>query len=307
MNSKARWSVILFACSAMGMVGCRANPTDPSMKDTPEGAPCPASAMFDDGEDNNNQVLIQETRGGYWYTYVDDTGSTIDPPAGATGGIFSFAPGGYNGSAYAARMKGHISGASIVFAGMGANFLDPKGPYDASKYGGISFWAKRGAGTTPKVRFKIPDAATDPDGGLCSACYNDFGIDLKLNEEWTQYIIPFSSLKQERGWGAPHPKGIDPTQLFAAQFQVNDKSKDYDIWVDDLKFTGCQGGAGEAEKPTAAPASAPAAASAAPAAPAAASAAPAAPAAASAAPAAPVAASAAPAAPAAAAPAKKKK
>ena len=303
MNSKARWSVILFACSAMGMVGCRANPTDPSMKDTPEGAPCPASAMFDDGEDNNNQVLVQETRGGYWYTYVDDTGSTIDPPAGATGGIFSFAPGGYNGSAYAARMKGHISGASIVFAGMGANFLDPKGPYDASKYGGISFWAKRGAGTTPKVRFKIPDAATDPDGGICSACYNDFGIDLKLNEEWTQYIVPFSSLKQERGWGAPHPKGIDPTQLFAAQFQVNDKSKDYDVWVDDLKFTGCQGGAGEAEKPAAAPAATPAAVSAA----SAASAAPAAPAA-SAAPAAPVAASAAPAAaPAAAAPAKKKK
>jgi endoglucanase len=202
-------------------------------------------------------------------------------------------------------MKGHISGASIVFAGMGANFLDPKGPYDASKYGGISFWAKRGPGTTPKVRFKIPDAATDPDGGICSACYNDFGIDLKLTEEWTQYIIPFSSLKQERGWGAPHPKGIDVTQLFAAQFQVNDKSRDYDVWIDDLKFTGCQGGAGEAEKPAAAPAAtpaaAPAASAAASAAPAAASAAPVAPAAAASA--APVASAAAPA----AAPAKKKK
>lgn len=246
MNSITRYSVILIACSVTGMVGCRPNVTDPSMKDTAEGAPCPASAVFDDGEDNNNQVLVQEGRGGYWYTYVDDTGSTIDPPAGATGGIFSFAAGGYKGSAYAARMKGNISNGSVVFAGMGANFTDPKGPYDASKYGGISFWAKRSPGTTPKVRFKIPDVATDPDGGVCSACYNDFGIELKLTEEWTQYIIPFTALKQERGWGAPHPRLIDSSQIFAAQFQVNDKGKPYDIWVDDLAFTGCAGGAGEA-------------------------------------------------------------
>jgi endoglucanase len=264
----------------MGMIGCRPNVTDPSMKDTPEGAPCPATGAIDDGEDANNQILIQEGRGGYWYTYVDDTGSTIDPPAGATGGQFAWAQPGHN-SQYAARMKGNISGASVVFAGMGANLLDPKGAYDGSKYGGISFWAKRGPGTTPKVRFKIPDAATDPDGGICSACYNDFGIDLKLNEEWTQYIIPFDALKQERGWGAPHPKGIDKSQMFALQWQVNDKSKAYDVWVDDLAFTGCEGGAGASQPaaatpPAAAPAAAPpAAASAAPAAAPAATAAPA--------------------------------
>ena len=252
MNSKAHWSVLLLAYSVIGVFGCRPNPTDPSLKDTPEGAPCPASGLFDDGEDNNNQVLVNEGRGGYWYTYVDNEGSTIDPPAGATGGIFSFAQGGLHGSAYAARMKGSISKASVVFAGMGANFVDPKGPYDGSKYGGLSFWAKKASGTTPKVRFKIPDVATDPDGGVCSACYNDFGIELKLTEEWEQYIILWDMLKQEKGWGAPHPHGIDTTQMFAAQFQVNDKGQNYDIWVDDLAFTGCQGGAGSAAPPAAA-------------------------------------------------------
>ena len=269
MNSKAHWSVSLLACSVVGIVGCRANPADPTLKDTPQGAPCPASAMFDDGEDNNNQVLVQEGRGGYWYTYVDAEGLTIDPPAGATGGIFSFAQGGVHGSAYAARMKGSIAKAAVVFAGMGANFADPKGPYDASKYGGISFWAKKSPDTTPKVRFKIPDIMTDPDGGNCSACYNDFGIDLKLTEDWAQYIILFDMLKQERGWGAPHPHGIDTKQMFAAQFQVNDKGQKYDVWVDDLAFTGCQGGAGAPAAPAtpaATPAAAPAAA--APAAPA---------------------------------------
>jgi endoglucanase len=166
--------------------------------------------------------------------------------------------------AYAARMKGSISKAQVVFAGMGANFTDPKGPYDGSKYGGISFWAKKSPETTPKVRFKIPDAATDPDGGICSACYNDFGIDLKLTEEWTQYVILWDMLKQERGWGAPHPHGLDPAQMFAAQWQVNDKGQKYDIWVDDVAFTGCQGGSGAAAP---APSAAPAAPAAAPAAP----------------------------------------
>ncbi len=225
-------------------IGCRPNPMDPGLKNTTEGAPCPASGLFDDGEDNNNQVLLQEGRAGYWYTYADNDGSTIDPPPGATGGIFSFTQGGAHGSAYAARMKGSIAKASVVFAAMGANFADPRSPYDASKYGGISFWAKRGPNTTPKVRFKIPDAATDPEGGKCTDCYNDFGVNLSLSEDWTPYTVLFSSLKQERGWGSPHPKSIDASQVYAVHFQVNDKGKDYDVWVDDLAFTGCPAGPG---------------------------------------------------------------
>ena len=61
----------------------------------------------------------------------------------------------------AARFKGTVAGAAPgvnVFSGMGVNFLDPKDPYDASKYQGVSFWAKKGAGSTGKVRLKIPES-----------------------------------------------------------------------------------------------------------------------------------------------------
>jgi endoglucanase len=245
MNLNEKWLSSLFAVAALGAVACGPAPTDPAIEQTLEGSPCPASALIDDGEDNNNQVMVQDGRSGYWYTYVDKEGSTIDPPAGETGGIFAFAQGGVNGSAYAARMAGSIGKANIVYAGMGCNLSDPKGPFDASKYGGVSFWAKRGANTTPKVRFKMPDGATDPDGGICSACFNDFGMELKLTEEWTKYVLLFDRMKQERGWGSPHPSGIDSAQLFGIQFQVNDKGQPYDVWVDDLGFTGC-GGSGAA-------------------------------------------------------------
>jgi endoglucanase len=209
--------------------------------------------LIDNGEDNNNQVMVQDGRSGYWYTYVDHEGSTITPAAGETGGIFSFTQGGVNGSAYAARMNGIIGKASIVYAGMGANLTDPKGAFDGSKYGGISFWAKRGAGTTPKIRVKLPDGNTDPDGQVCSACYNDFGMDLKLTEEWTKYVLLFGRMKQERGWGAPHPGGVASDKLYAIQFQVNDKGQKYDVWIDDLGFTGCNA-AGAAPAAAAAPA-----------------------------------------------------
>lgn len=234
---------MLAAAAALGAIACGPPPTSKEIEETPDGSPCPASALIDDGEDNNNQVMVQDGRSGYWYTYVDHEGSTIEPASGESGGIFSFAQGGVNGSAYAARMSGSVGKASIVYAGMGLNLTDPKGPFDGSKFGGVSFWAKRAPGTTPKVRFKMPDGATDPDGQVCSACFNDFGMELKLTEEWTKYVLLFSKMKQERGWGSPHPSGIATDKLFGIQFQVNDKGQKYDIWVDDIGFTGC-GGAG---------------------------------------------------------------
>src|SRR5512145_1811987 len=176
MNVKTKWLSVLAAAAALGAIACGPPPTDKAIEETPEGSPCPQSALIDDGEDNNNQVMVQDGRSGYWYTYVDHEGSTIEPAAGETGGIFSFTQGGVNGSQYAARMSGTVGKASIVYAGMGCNLTDPKGAFDGSKYGGVSFWAKRGPNATPKVRYKMPDGATDPDGQICSACYNDFGM-----------------------------------------------------------------------------------------------------------------------------------
>jgi len=101
----------------------------------------PATAMIEDGEDDNNQVIVQEGRSGYVYTFGDKAGSTIAPGEGA----FTMAAAGANGSKHSMHVNGKIGTAEVVFAGLGVNFIDPKGPYDASKYAGISFsrrWAR---------------------------------------------------------------------------------------------------------------------------------------------------------------------
>ena len=180
-----------------------------------------------------------DNRGGYWYTFVDKVGSTVWPEAGEAGGTFTPSEGGYN-SKYAAEVKGKIGTAAIVFGALGMNFQDPKEAYDASKYEGVTFFAKRGAASTGKVRLKVPDVNTDPDGKICSECFNDFGTDLNLSETWQRFVIPFRDMKQMEGWGAPRRAHIYPSKIYGMQWQVNVQGADYDIFVDNVGFI-CKG------------------------------------------------------------------
>lgn len=237
--------VLVFGLAALALVvgsGCRKriSVTSDEVKNSPEGKACPASeGMISDGEANSNQVNAVKGRGGYWYTFVDKNGSSITPTSGDQGGTFTMTPGGANGTKFAAHMTGQVGTADTVYAGMGLNFLEPKGPYDATAYKGISFWAKKGPGSTSKVRLKVPDTNTDPDGKVCKECYNDFGVDLNLTDQWTQYVVPYIGMTQMKDWGNPRMPGIDSSRVYGMQFQVNEKGAPFDVWVDEIQFTGC--------------------------------------------------------------------
>lgn len=196
---------------------------------------CARDGVVDDGEDNDHRVIVQKGRGGYLYTFSDKLGTTVTPPKGA----FVMSQGGAHGSAFAAHATGKITQGETVYAGVGLSFVDPKGPYDASAYRGIAFWAKVGPGAATKVRLKFPDANTDPDGKVCSECFNDFGFDLELTTTWERYVVPFASMQQLPGWGAPRPAGVEVSKVFGVQWQVNTPGALVDIWVDDIEFTGC--------------------------------------------------------------------
>jgi endoglucanase len=208
-------------------------------KTSAELASCPGGRL-DDGEDGNNQILAVAGRGGYWYTYADKAGSTIVPPAGYTGGTFTMSEGGAHGSGLAARMRGKVGRGNIVYVGMGFSFVDPKAAYDASKYQGIAFFAKTGDRSATGVRVKVPDLNTDKDGKVCTECYNDFGADLNLTASWKRYVVPFATMTQLSGWGAPHTPAIERAKLFGIQWQVNTPGAEYDIWIDDPEFVGCR-------------------------------------------------------------------
>ena len=237
--------LVVFSATALSALGCyptsRAadaphasdDGTDPKLEACPGG-------RLDDCEDGNNQILTSAGRGGYWYTYADKTGSTIVPPAGDTGGTFAMSEGGAHGSALAARMQGTVGRGGIVYVGMGFSFVDPKGPYDASKFKGIAFFAKTGPKSTPAIRVKVPDVNTDKDGKVCTECYNDFGVDLNLTTAWKRYVVPFAGMSQLAGWGAPHTASIDTSKLYGIQWQVASPGSAYDVWIDDPELVGCR-------------------------------------------------------------------
>jgi endoglucanase len=195
--------------------------------------------MISNGETSSNQVNAVDGRDGYWYTFADKDGTTLAPPPGRDGGTFAMERGGARGTNFAARMFGVIANAEIAYAGMGMNFVDPKSPYDARIYNGLQFWARKGSGSSGHVRLKVPDRNTDPDGRECTECFNDFGANLELSEQWQEFSIPFSIMKQLPGWGAPHPSNIDTRHLYGLQFQVTEHGP-FDIWVDEIAFTNCR-------------------------------------------------------------------
>lgn len=231
--------LILLAAAATLGGGCAPFGTRAQSDRPPSYKECGPDGLIDDFEDNNNQINVTDDRGGYWYTYADKLGSTVWPEQGDNGGTFTVVEGG-NGSKYAVNMKGKLAASSIVYAAMGLNFRDPKEGFDASKYAGITFFARRGAASTGKLFVKLPDGNTDPDGAVCSACYNDFGTELTVGEKWTRFVLPFRDLKQEGAWGSPRRPHVDPSKLYAIHWEAKSSGADFDFWVDDIAFV-CKG------------------------------------------------------------------
>ncbi len=195
-----------------------------------------ADGLIDDLEDGNGQVALVAGRSGYWYSAADPNGSTI---SGA--GAFTPTDGGAAGSKKAARATGKTAtGDGAWGATFGFSFAPDNAAYDVSKYAGVSFWAKAGAKSTKSVRVKLGDANTRPEGKVCSSgCWNHFGQDLTLSEEWQQYTIKFADLKQQAGWGDPRPATLAAQHAMSLDWSIS-AGQDFDIWIDDVAFIECK-------------------------------------------------------------------
>jgi hypothetical protein len=156
------------------------------------------------------------------YTYADETGTKI----------------ALDGSA-PIHVQGQLAAQGEVYGGVGLGFTESSAPYDASSFRGIAFKAKRGPTGSPHVRVKIPDGNTDPRGGVCTECFNDFGLTFQVTEEWVRYEVPFEQLKQEGGWGKPNPPSIDKAKLYGVQWQTTTPGAVLDLYIDSVEILGC--------------------------------------------------------------------
>ncbi len=183
---------------------------------------------------NNGSQFIPNINGraGSWQVAHDPTpGATMFPPDGT----FPMSDTGDPCRLLAARVDGGqfvLWGASF-YVGLG-------GPYNASAYTGISFWAKVGPTSSNLVRIAFPDKDTDPAGGQCSTapgavngCFDHWGKSLVFSQTWTKITLPFSELSQQ-AFGNLAPQ-FDPSTLFRIEWDIPVGAV-FDIWVDDIAF-----------------------------------------------------------------------
>jgi endoglucanase len=235
-------AVVVLAIAALpagGCIGVSAKPTAGPGGTAPVKR-CRATRPADDGalddfEDGNTQLTKSSGRDGYWFSAKDPKGSTIEMQTQEPGA---------GGSELAMHMSGTTAEGTAEGGSwgvqLGANFINEQGSlYDASKYAGFSFKAKVAPGSSKKVRFKIGDVNTHKDAGICTTCWNHFGKDLVLSEEWKEYKVMFSTADQEPGWGSPRPASVTPAKLIGINWSVG-PNQAYDMWFDDLTFLDCE-------------------------------------------------------------------
>jgi hypothetical protein len=189
------------------------------------------------------------TASGYWDWSNDASmGSTVMPATTAT--LMAAAPGA-NGTTKSL----HVSGA--MHTGWGAALaaeLSNGCPFDASKYGGISFWAK-GTSTVFEGANKLlvlvgmPEFIPTENGGFCNDtvmpadpnCYARHRVLIDLAADWKQYTIVWADLAPPT-YLANGPM-FNPNRVRDIVFNASGPSGDatkmpatFDFYVDELKF-----------------------------------------------------------------------
>jgi hypothetical protein len=249
------------ASAAVLLAGCGGDSTKPS------------EDLIADFTTDNGLNPADGRQGGF-YVYGDPNG-TFDPPKvgedpypidSATGNPNGSGPGSFHTKA---------TGFSVWGAAMGTDFMpkegDFKGTYDASKYKGVSFWAKAGA-TLKGVQVSFPDIYTDAKGNPnaldptifpcafitgatnnCSPYLVKFGdsnkfpkyVDYQIGTEWKRFDIYFEDTQQDQynpGFHTDADK-LEVAHLTSMAIQVNAiyvdskaTANDFELSIDDVNF-----------------------------------------------------------------------
>jgi hypothetical protein len=193
--------------------------------------------LIDDFEDQNLTIERTDGRDGLWYLFNDGTTGSAGPSPLVCSPLVD-APAALGSQGMHITATGFTSWGS----GLGADFRLGRMVYDGSKYSGVRFWARVGAGKNTRHRLQLADGTTDPLGEKCDPasdaavgekCADHFGMDLVFTTTWLQYEVPFSELDQA-GWGKA-AAALDTTTLYGVQI-IAQPNQQVDLWLDQLEF-----------------------------------------------------------------------
>jgi hypothetical protein len=235
-----------------GAAGIAANGGDPGLGGSPTTGGIPATggfaatggapatggaaaalALIDNLEDGDGNIIPIDGRQGYWYTFNDGTMTGTQQPVWG-GRILNAQPiFDRPDSKFAAWTLG--SGFTNWGFGIGVFLNGPSSFYNASKYRGVTFWARLGSSSANVVRVDVSDSQTvSYVGGICSSCWDYFGKNFIMSTSWQRYSFAWSDLTQQ-GWGDQFP-AIFPAAIREMRFATQATGITFEIYVDDLSF-----------------------------------------------------------------------
>jgi hypothetical protein len=238
-----------------------------------------ADDLIADFEEDNGLYPADGRQGGF-YLYGDDSlAGKFEPPLVKNE---AYLPDKTTGNPECSNLPGSFhtkaTGWGVWGSALGTDFMAKdslgfKGSYDASKYKGISFWAKAAA-PLMRVQVSFPDIYTDggasfagkddADAGIsqcvyapdekvkCSPYLVKFGDSAfpayqtyQIDTTWKRFDIMFADTLQDqynKGFHTAADK-LDTAHLTAMAIQVNadfstspPTPNDYEIWIDDVYF-----------------------------------------------------------------------
>ncbi len=208
-----------------------------------------AQSLIDDCEQGVNNCLLNQGRGGPWFTFDNPAADTICPTSGSA--FIMHTPGDLISPLYCARMTGTMG--SGGYPGMGVHFLPsdgagkdqiynintaPGGPYTSFKFyakfataGNIAVMGAD-AGTDPNIA--APTCATGGTGGQ-SICNANHVVTVAVGTAWAQYTVAFTSMIKP-SWNSFNPQAtFDAANSIGIQWQISAAGA-YDFSVDDITF-----------------------------------------------------------------------
>jgi hypothetical protein len=200
--------------------------------------------LVDDMEDRSPAIHKTSGRAGSWFEFNNDTG--VQEPDLETFDFFPMAElqPPRESSSYGAWTRGN--GFRDWGAGIGFEFAS-QDAYDASNYAGFAFWARRGSGASETLRADVTDRNTTPlglvcdplacePGGMCDpaarACYDNFGVNLELTEDWQFFSYHWEELTQA-GWSGNDYQAITTSSVYGMRFQ-SEPEIGFEFWIDDV-------------------------------------------------------------------------
>jgi hypothetical protein len=98
----------------------------------------------------------------------------------------------------------------------------------------VAFEAKHAAASeSTTVVVGVADRYVSPQGGICTGCWDRFGVRLPLTTDWHSFVIPVSSLRQE-GWGRPARHAADQSSLVDVAASIEGGGQ-FDVSLRDLR------------------------------------------------------------------------